>query len=214
MKQLVVLVSLIFLAGIADTLAQSNNLERFGINSKKGKVPNGLQIGTKAPDFTADTYDGKTIKLSHIAKNSPVVLFFYRGQWCPVCNKYLKRYADSLSLLISRGANVVAVTPETTTNIKKTKTKTGIDVHVVPDKKEIIMNKYNVAFRVTRDYQNMIRKNLSVDIAANNNQIEAVLPVPATYIIDKNRRIVARQFDIDYNNRASVNWMLNKLDNN
>jgi peroxiredoxin len=51
----------------------------------------------------------------------------------------------------------------------------------------------------------------STDIAANNGRDAARLPVPATYIINKEGIIVAVRFDPDYNNRASVKWMLKNL---
>jgi peroxiredoxin len=52
---------------------------------------------------------------------------------------------------------------------------------------------------------------LSADIARTNNQKDAQLPVPATYIINTDRQIVARQFDVNYKNRASVRWVLENL---
>jgi peroxiredoxin len=64
---------------------------------------------------------------------------------------------------------------------------------------------------VSDAYQQKIQKMLSADIARTNNQKEAQLPVPATYIINSEQEIVARQFDVNYKNRASVSWMLENL---
>jgi peroxiredoxin len=38
-----------------------------------------LAVGEKAPDFTADTWDGKNVTLSERVKQGPVVLVFIRG---------------------------------------------------------------------------------------------------------------------------------------
>jgi len=72
--------------------------------------PAGLKVNDKAPDFSAKDQNGKIISLKDELKSDKVVLIFYRGQWCPYCNKELKSMEDSLSLITSKGATVVAVT--------------------------------------------------------------------------------------------------------
>jgi peroxiredoxin len=54
-------------------------------------------------------------------------------------------------------------------------------------------------------------KYLTIDISKNNGRDAAHLPVPATYIISREGTVVAVQFDPDYNNRASVKWMIKNL---
>ena len=74
--------------------------------------PEGLFINSKAPDFKATDQYGKEIRLKDVLKDSFVVLFFYRGQWCPYCNKQLKKLEDSLQLIKDKRAKLIAVTPE------------------------------------------------------------------------------------------------------
>ncbi len=76
---------------------------------------------------------------------------------------------------------------------------------------ESIIRAYGVSFRVTDSYNRKIKFGLMTDIASNNGQEEATLPIPATYIIDRDGSIIARQFDPDYKNRASVKWILDHL---
>jgi peroxiredoxin len=73
------------------------------------------------------------------------------------------------------------------------------------------MKDYDVMFDVTKEYQDKILTRLSIDIAKNNGRDSARLPVPATYIINREGIIVAVQFDPDYHNRATVRWMLQNL---
>ena len=56
--------------------------------------PEGLFPGAKAPDFTGFDQNGNEIKLKDLVKKGPVVLVFYRGYWCPYCNKALKRLEE------------------------------------------------------------------------------------------------------------------------
>ncbi len=209
MKSLILSLTIILTS--LQVFAQESSFNQLGIKTGKQEVPEGLEEGVQAPDFTAKSQSGETIDLSEIVKNQPVVLFFYRGYWCPVCSKYLKRYADSLSLLKQQGVKILAITPETAGNVEKTRKNTGVDITIISDKTEEIMNAYKVTFHVTEKYQDKIRNAFNADIAGTNDQEKARLPVPATYIIDQNQKIAARQFDPDYTNRASVKWMLENL---
>jgi peroxiredoxin len=174
-------------------------------------VPSGLKTGAKAPEFTANDVNGHAISLSNELKNGPVVIIFYRGEWCPVCNRYLSNFQDSLSYIIDTGAKVLAVTPEMPVNANKMIKKTGATFTVIPDPTEEIMQSYDVRFNVTEAYQEKIRTALEADIATNNGKDEARLPVPATFIISQDGIIVYRQFNLDYHVRASVKDIIDHL---
>lgn len=173
--------------------------------------PEGLFINSKAPDFKATDQYGNEIRLKEILKDSLVVLVFYRGQWCPYCNKHLKKLEDSLSFIKEKGARLIAVTPEKPENISKTIEKTKAGYPILYDKDMKIMNTYHVAFEV--DERTVSRyKNADIDLAEANGQKDKVyLPVPAVYIISKEGTILYRFFDADYKKRASVKEILEEL---
>lgn len=188
-------------------------LTSFGIDTAHG-VPQGLHIGEQAPSFASLTDRGDTVRLEELLSEGPLLLFFYRGQWCPLCNRTLKQYADSLDRVRERGASVLAVTPESTKNVQKTRSKSGTKVRIVPDTAHRIMKAYKVRFRVTDAYSEKIAKKLGTDIATNNADSAAYLPVPATYLIDREGKVVWRHFDPDYHERSSVRSILRALDEN
>jgi peroxiredoxin len=191
--------------------AQNINYENFGIDTSQKLIPKGLNPGDKAPDFTGYDQTGKQVELKKILQQGPVILFFYRGNWCPLCNKYLSSYQDSLKVLTDQGFNVVAITPESIENVENTVKLHNLTFTVIYDCQEKIMKDYDLMFNVTKVYQEKILSKFSVDIAKFNGRDVAHLPVPATYIINKDGIIVAVQFDPDYKNRASVKWMLKNL---
>ena len=51
-----------------------------------------MQVGESAPDFTLPDVEGSPVALSDLLKHGPVVLTFYRGEWCPFCNLTLRAY--------------------------------------------------------------------------------------------------------------------------
>ncbi|MCW3117712.1 MAG: AhpC/TSA family protein [Chitinophagaceae bacterium] len=174
--------------------------------------PEGLFIHSKAPDFKAKDLTGVAVNLKDFRKKGPVVLVFYRGNWCPYCNKALSRLQDSLQFIKEKGATLIAITPEGQEGIIKTAEKTKAEFPIIYDEDLKIMKAYEVAYKV--DDKAVSRyKNFDIDLAANNNQKpDAVyLPVPAVYIIDREGNITYRYFEPDYKKRASVKEILKNL---
>jgi peroxiredoxin len=189
--------------------AVTTNNTKFGIDATSN--PQGLAVGAKAPDVTLNLADGSSESLADVYTKQTVVLFFYRAYWCPVCNKHLSAFAKEASKLKDKGVKLIAVTPESYDNVAKTRKQTGIKFTVVSDADDSILKAFKVDFKVTDSYQQMIQDRLNASIAKTNANGEAVLPVPATFIIDTTGTIVYRQFDPDYKNRASITDILAHL---
>ncbi|ALW86687.1 hypothetical protein AUC43_17330 [Hymenobacter sedentarius] len=162
-----------------------------------------LAVGTAAPSFKAKDATGRPVELPQLLKKGPVVLYFYRGQWCPYCSKQLSQLQDSLQLLTAKGAQVVVITPETPENIGKTVAKTQAAFPIVHDRGFAIMTAYHTAFTVDAATAQKYR-GFGVDLRQANGAPEDVLPVPATYVIGRNGRIRYVYFNPDYKQRASV----------
>jgi peroxiredoxin len=171
----------------------------------------GLKVGDKAPDFTGYDQKGKMVESKNLLEKGPLVVFFYRGKWCSVCSRYLNSYQDSLNLITDQGFNFVTITPESIENVEQTVKLHNLSFTVIYDCQEKIMKDFDVMFTVTKAYQDKILVSQSIDIAKNNGRDAARLPVPATYIINKDGYIVAVQFDPDYHNRATVKWIIQNL---
>jgi peroxiredoxin len=174
------------------------------------KTPEGLFINSKAPDFRAKDQTGLEVHLKDLLKKGKVVLVFYRGQWCPYCNRELKRLEDSMQQIISKGATLVAVTPEKPESITKTIEKTSASYSILYDDQLKIMKAYDVAFEV--DENTLTRyHNTGIDIEANNGKNGKYLPVPAVYVIDQESTITYRYFEPNYKKRPSVKEILDNL---
>jgi peroxiredoxin len=211
MKKKYFFITVIAISLMSAGYGQEINYAKYGIETKESHIPVGLKIGDMAPDFTGYDQSGKQTELKKLLEKGPVILFFYRGKWCPVCSKYLNNYQDSIKIITDQGFNVVAITPESIENVEQTVKFHNLTFTVIYDCQEKIMKDFDVIFNVTKAYQEKILSSLSTDIARNNGRDAARLPVPATYIINREGIIVAVQFDPNYQNRASVKWMLKNL---
>lgn len=187
----------------------------FLIISVKGQEPaapqpSGLKVGDKAPDISTVDYVGNKINLKKLLKKGPVVLMFYRGAWCPYCNKQLKQLQDSLQLINELSGTVIAVTPETIESIGKTVEKTNAEFRIIHDENLCIMKAYDVAYELEASVLQRYEKT-GIDLEGTNGSNGANLPVPATYIIGQDGRIVYAFFDPDYKKRATVHKILENL---
>ncbi|MDP4264491.1 MAG: peroxiredoxin-like family protein [Bacteroidota bacterium] len=175
------------------------------------EAPEGLFINSKAPDFKAKDQKGDEVHLKDLLKKGKVVLIFYRGQWCPYCNKFLKKLEDSLQLIKDKKASIVAVTPELPENIQKTIDKTKAEYSILYDEDLKIMKAYHVEFEVPENTVTQYR-NTGIKLEELNGKKNGnYLPIPAVYIIDKESTVTYRFFQPDYKKRPAVREILNNL---
>jgi peroxiredoxin len=173
-------------------------------------APEGLFLNSKAPDFKAKDQHGNDVRLKDLLKKGRVVLVFYQGEWSPYCNKYLQRLEDSLQLIKDKGATVIAVTPEQPESIAKTIEKTKAEYTILHDAELKIMKGYEVEFEVPENALKRYR-NGGIKLDEVNGKNGNYLPVPATYIIDKEGYITYRFFNQDNKKRPSVKEILDNL---
>jgi len=172
--------------------------------------PKEFKIGDKAPLFESTDQAGKSYKLANALKKGPVVLFFYRGQWCPYCNKYMSAIQDSLQLIVKKGATVVGISPELPENVTQPVAKTKAAFLLISDKNNKICSLYNVAYKPDTAMLKAY-KNYGIDLVKSNGNDSEMLPVPATYVIGKDGKIKFVHFDKDYRNRPRVADILKAL---
>jgi peroxiredoxin len=185
--------------------------EEYGVDTNHD-LPLGLNVGDKAPYFKAHDLEGNLFDSKETLKDKDIILIFYRGHWCAACDMYLSNISDSLNLLSEKGAVVVAITPETPKNALKTVENTGVNFIILSDHNEEIMEGFDVVFKVNESYQKKIDSKQGQGIHDINEQDEARLPVPATFVIHRDGKIGFKHFDFDYNNRASVASLISYLD--
>ena len=180
------------------------------LNAQAQDEPTALSVGDKAFNFTGTDQNGNAVELFEILEESPVVLMFYRGAWCGYCNKQLSEMEDSLKFINEKGGVVIAVTPEQPESIEKTIKKTNASFKILHDKDLKIMKTYNVDYALENSIVKKY-KSYGINLLESNKENGANLPVPATYIIGKDKKILYAFFDPDYTKRATVGKILQNL---
>jgi peroxiredoxin len=161
----------------------------------------GLPVGIPAPDFALVNAFGREVRLSDLTAQGPVVLTFYRGAWCPYCNLQLRGLEQILPYIESAGARLVAVTPQKPDKSRAQVAAEGYPFEILSDLDDQVMKAYDLYFEVPEPVAALYRDRLDVDLTEYNGEGRAVLPVPATFVIDRHGVIRAAFADTDYRKR-------------
>jgi peroxiredoxin len=172
----------------------------------KNEEAKGIEMGEKVTDFSIISSDSSWFTLSDAVQNGPVVLVFYRGSWCPICNRHLKTLQDSLGFIIEKGGQVFAISPDEISNLRKTQEKNDIDYTLLSDPDYKIAEMFDVNFVPDESDVKKYNQFLNAQLGISDE-----LPIPAVYIINQNLEITWRFFNPDYRKRASVKEIIEHL---
>ena len=175
------------------------------------KAP-GLAVGEAAPQFTLPDAQGKPVSLEARLSAGPVVLVFYRGEWCPYCNLYLRALQAALPEITGRGGSVIAVSPQSPDHSLSITEKAELEFDVLSDVDQTVIRDYRVQFRLPADMQAVHLDVFDLDLRLQSADGSWDLPVPATFVIDEHGTIVACHVDADYRSRMEPAEILHVLD--
>jgi peroxiredoxin len=161
---------------------------------------NPLGIGDHIPSATLETVDNKPFDLDARIAKAPTVLIFYRGGWCPFCNRQMAGLQGIVSDLKDSGYQLLAVSPDLPSQLNQSVEKHALTYTVLSDPEVKAIKAFGLAFHVNDDtYRRMLT--FGVDLEKASGQQHHVLPVPAVYIIGTDGVIRFVHFDPDYRTR-------------
>jgi peroxiredoxin len=166
-----------------------------------GVAERALREGDKAPMFELPDAHGNIVNFADVLAAGPAIVCFYRGAWCPFCNLELRAYQRELSAMEDAGVTLVAISPNT------------------PDSSLGLIDKHELTYPVLSDAENAVAKQFNLvytmeeglveyyaghdrDIAAMNGSEVWELPVPATYVVDRDGTIRYAFVDLNHRERA------------
>ncbi len=171
-----------------------------------------LPNGSIAPSFASNDQFDKLVDSKQLLKKGALVVMFYRGYWCPYCNRQMSHVADSMKMITDLGATVVAVTPEKGEYIDKMQKKTSASFSIIFDKDHEIMDDYMVTWQMGKT-KSFFYKFAGINLDKSSGNKDRALPVPATYIIDQSGKIIGGYFNEDHTKRMAVSQIVEVLKN-
>jgi peroxiredoxin len=169
-----------------------------------------LRAGDIAPDYTLSDAHGAPVALHDLLARGPVVLSFYRGGWCPYCNLELRALQSILGDITRFGASLVAVSPQTPDESLSTAEKNALEFAVLSDAGSHAARGFGIAFDLA-EHLRPIYARLGHALPDRNGDDSWTLPLPATFVIDRDRTIALAFVDVDYRNRLEPTDILAAL---
>ena len=169
-----------------------------------------LKVGDKMLSFELKNAVGKIMKSSELLAKGPLVINFYRGAWWPYCNIELGGFQEILTEIHSKGAQLVAISPELPDNSLSLSEKLELEFEILSDFNNDIAKRFGIVFSLTDELKPLYEK-FGVDLPKTQGNENFELPVPATYVVDGDGTIVLAHIDIDYTRRLEPEEVLEVL---
>jgi peroxiredoxin len=168
-------------------------------------------VGDTVSDFTLPDARGRPLRLSEKLAQGPVALTFYRGAWCPYCNLELRAYQQRLPRLRDLGASVIAVSPQTQEASSSMVEKNALDFDVLSDSGSQLARAYGLTFSFPEDLKAMYLRR-AIPLPEFDGTDDWTVPIPATFVIAGDGRVVLSHVDADYRNRLDPDQVLAALE--
>jgi peroxiredoxin len=171
-----------------------------------------LKVGATAPDFSLKNAEGQTITSAELLRSGPLIITFYRGVWCPYCNMDLQALQAALPEFQKRGAQLLAISPQTASNSRRSQRENNLNFPILSDPHNEVAAQFGLRFTLP-DYLQELYKNLfKNDLAIVNGDASWTLPMPARFLIAKNRTVLYAEVNPDYTRRPDPEALLPVLD--
>ena len=169
------------------------------------------KVGERAPDFTLCDQLGRQVSLGGELDHGPVVLIFYRGEWCPYCNIMLRTYGLRASDFSERGARLLAVSPQTPDNSLTMAEKHSLAFPVLSDDGGEVIGRFGLRYEVEGQSRELYAA-VGSDVAKFNGNGGWILPAPAVFVIDRQGIVRFVKVNGDYTQRVEPDEALAALD--
>ena len=175
-----------------------------------GQAGRALKAGDRAPAFTLNDADGNPVSSSALLAEGPLVISFYRGVWCPYCNMELQALQTFLPTLKDHGASLLALSPQTAANSRKSERITELGFPILSDTHNDVADAFGLRFQLP-DYLIELYKALGNNLPLINDDPAWTLPMPARYVIGQDSVIRYAEVNPDYTQRPEPSAMLDAL---
>jgi peroxiredoxin len=171
-----------------------------------------MKVRDRAPAFRLKDSEGKVVSSSELLETGPLIVSFYRGVWCPYCNIEQQALQAALPEYKKLGANMVAISPQTQANSRRSARENGLTFPILSDANGEVCAAFGLKFELPR-YLAELYKKAKIDLPNFNDNPEWTLPMPARYVIGQSGIILYAEINVDYTCRPEPEELLPALRN-
>jgi peroxiredoxin len=177
-----------------------------------GAAERALKPGDKAPIFTLNDPDGQPVSSAALLAKGPLIVTFYRGIWCPYCNMDLEAIEEALPELRQRGAQLVAISPQTAPNSRRSQRENKLSVPILSDPRNDVAAAFGLRFKLPAYLSELYKNVFKNDLEVVNGDPSWTLPMPARFVIARDGIIAYAEVNPDYTRRPDPSELIPVLD--
>jgi peroxiredoxin len=166
--------------------------------------------GAKAPRFELKDHNGKAVPSAAFLKTGRLIICFFRGRWCPFCVGQLEAMNRILPRIRAAGAELVAISPQSVQQSFFMADQHRLGFPLLSDAGNHVARQFGLAYRVP-EYQQLIYRRTFVNLPFINGDESWELPIPATYVVDRDGTILFAAVNPDYKERPEPEEILDRL---
>jgi peroxiredoxin len=173
----------------------------------QGLAANALRIfgiatgsGTKSPSFELPDHNGKIVSSAELHARGRLVLSFIRGRWCPFCVGQMEAMSSIAGEIAAVGASIVAVSPQTQKQAFFMHDQHKLAFPLLVDARNLLARLFGLVYRVPDEQQALYGRTF-VNLPFGNGDSSWELPIPATFVIDRDGTILFASANEDYMER-------------
>ena len=160
-----------------------------------------LPVGALAPEFELNDSRGRLVRSADMLALGPLVVKFFRGRWCPYCVTELETWRELYGQIREHEALMVAIGPQTERQNDFMVAQHGLPFAVLSDPGCALAEKFGVAYTVPESMREYYQSIL-INIPFVNGDESWRMPLPATYVISPDGRVVFAEAHADFRVRA------------
>lgn len=166
--------------------------------------------GDPMPGFLLPSADGRLVGSEELLADGPLVVTFFRGDWCPYCAATLDALEAVLPDLSRAGGTLVALTPETGGRALATRRDRALHYEVLVDVDLAVAMAFGIVFRTPPLYAELLRRR-GIDLAERSGNPAWLLPVPATFLVGRDGIVLRAWVNRDFTHRAEPSDIVTAL---
>ncbi len=177
---------------------------------RQHRAENILPVGVKVPEFQLQDHEGRSISSSDLLALGRLVLCFIRGRWCPFCVAQMEAMNLILPDIERAGATLGAVSPQTAQQSFFMRDQHKLRFPLFSDAGNKVARQFGLTYRVP-DEQQAVYQRAFVNLPFVNGDKSWELPIPATYIIDRDGNVLYASANEDCAERPEPEDIVNFL---
>jgi peroxiredoxin len=177
---------------------------------QRNVAENILPVGAKAPSFELPDHNGKIVSSSDLLANGRLVICFIRGRWCPFCVGQMEAMNLVVPQIEQAGATLAAISPHTVKQAFFMHDQHRLRFPLLSDAGNKVARQFGLTYRVPA-MQEAVYRRAFVNLPFTNGDDSWELPIPATYIVDRDGTIVYASANEDYTERPEPDDILIRL---